>query len=840
MPPNPASRDAAARLHRQAATAGWVGRPVRAAGLLRRALAVLGPAAEDDAGLLVRLLVGLSRAETEQGRWEPACDLLTRAASAAQSSGDGVRGLVRAQRGVLLLHRGRVADAVAELDTAIRLLSDEPHELPAALLHRGAAYLTQHRLSYAAADFDRCIRCIREHSQEHSRKRKRVRGRESADVPQAAVVAGMVRHHRGYLALLTGDLPTAIREMTAARAELVRIDPGLAVLGVTHRARAQQAAGLLRAADADLAAAAMVVRARRRPYDLAEIELARAEVAVLDGRAADARRWARAAGRRLRRAGAQTRAAHADLLAVQAAQLLGTAPARVTAAAGTLADQLQQAGLAEQAEVARLVAARAALAAGQPSAAAGLVTTPPGLVTTPPELVPVPSRRPGRVSTRLLTRLVQAELAAQPGARTAVLRAGLRELHRHQSRFGGLDLCPVSVVHGRRLAELGLADALADGRPSVVLAWSERWRELATWLPPRRPSTEAAVHRPVRLGELRTALDDGLLVTYLPLGGRLQALVITRRYAQLVVLGDLVSIAADVCRVRADLDVLALGVLPERLRAAARASLQTGLRRLDAALWWPLPDPGEVPVVVVPTGVLAAVPWTSLPGIRCRPVTVAPSATWWVQARGVVPAQGRPVCVAGPGLARADTEARLTAAAWPAATVLTADRATPSAVLAAAAHSPLLHIAARGAHEPNSPLFSALDLVGGPLFGHQLAAATLPPQVVLSACDLGAVTAHPGNGPPGGGTRCGETSGGDTLGVTAALLHGGATSVVSGVARLGDAVGCEVTLAYHCELRAGRSPSAALARALAAAEADRAVDGARSDPAPLVCFGAGW
>jgi hypothetical protein len=833
-------------LHRQAVAAGYPARPAQVAGLLRKALALLdAAAAQDRPELLVRVLVGLARAETGQDRCEVARQLLTRAAALTTAGSDpGLNGLVHGQRGALLLRLGRAADAVAELDLAVQLLGGDRRELAMALLDRAAAHRNLRQLDRAVADADRCLQT-------------------AAGEPGMAALAGMARHQRGCLTLLAGELPVAIRELATAREELVRADPGLVAFGAVSRAQALRAAGLLRAADAELAAAMAPGRGPRRPQELAELELERAEVALLDGRPADAQRWARRAGRRLRRAGERTWAALAGLLAVRAAQLLGATPARVATTARALAERLQQAGLAEDTRVAQWVAARAALAGGQRSVAIELARAMP--------------RPYDRISTRMLARLVRAELATERGARAALLRAGLGELHRYQSGFGGLDLRPAQVLYGRRLAELGLRTALADGRPSGVLGWSERFRALAARLAPMRPPadprtaelvaelravhadlrvaarqgrTDPALHarrvmldrqvrtrarwstadgagprRPVRLGELRTALDDGLLVSYLALDGRLYALTITARHAQVTELGALAPVAAEVRRARADLDALALPVLPERLREVVRTSLQASLRRLDAALWWPLPDMGEVPVVVVPTGALTAVPWTSLPGLRRRLVTIAPSATWWVQARSAVPAQGRPVFVAGPGLARAETEVRIAAAVWPATTVLTADRATPSAVLAAAAHSPLLHIAACGVPEPDSPLFSALELAGGALFGHELPAATLPPHVVLSVCELTPAPARPGD---------------ETLGMTVALLHGGAASVVSGVGRLADAAACEVMVAYHRELRAGQVPAAALARALAAAEADRAVDGARADPAPLVCFGAGW
>ena len=129
-------------------------------------------------------------------------------------------------------------------------------------------------------------------------------------------------------------------------------------------------------------------------------------------------------------------------------------------------------------------------------------------------------------------------------------------------------------------------------------------------------------------------------------------------------------------------------------------------------------------------------------------------------------------------------------------------------------------MAAHGVHEPDNPLFSHLELADGPLFGHELdQLPRLPARVVLSACELGL-----------SGTRPGEES----LGMTAALLHGGAGSVVAGVARIADDVACLVGAAHHAGLRGRMAPAEALASAISNGT------GGREDPVPLVCFGAGW
>ena len=134
-------------------------------------------------------------------------------------------------------------------------------------------------------------------------------------------------------------------------------------------------------------------------------------------------------------------------------------------------------------------------------------------------------------------------------------------------------------------------------------------------------------------------------------------------------------------------------------------------------------------------------------------------------------------------------------------------------------HAGLLHIAAHGHHEPENPLFSGVLLADGLLYGYDVAPnPALPSQVVLSSCDVG---------------RTDDRPGGEPLGLVAALLRSGVTTVVAGTSRISDRVAAAVMTAYHQRLYKGESPAIALAGAIkAAAETE-------DDPAPFTCFGAG-
>ena len=963
--------DRAAELRRRAVAVGAGGKPVRAARMLHRALELL-PAERAAAGaraVRARILVSLAYTEAEQGRVEEGMAILDEAQRLATGLDDpALHGSLHIQRGSILVRRGRMPEALRHLDEAVRVLDGESEELCATLLNRGALHLYSGNLVAADADLRLCIAAA---------------ARNGLDVLYAKA-----QFNLGHLAYLRGDLPAALRGADAALRAPALLASSFRAVFMGGRAEALRAAGLTREADADLAEAVRILRRERLTHDLAEALLARAQVALLDGRWDDALRLARSARRQFLRRGNAAWGDLAELLALQArlgrldvarldvarldgarldgarsgaarsgaarsgaAQPGGARFARgrglraVSAAASALAARLRTSRLDEDARVAVLVAAQALIAAGDPaSAEAALAGT---------AAVPAAATRLAagdRIGTRLLVRLVRAELAGARGdraTREAQLRGGLADVLRYQSRFGSLDLQTASALHGRRLAALGLADAVRDGRPSVVFAWSERARALTARLPPVRPpgdsraaelladlrgvrtalraaelagqrvaelrrrrallerqvrqrawfaagTAEAAgtagmpagpgpggVERPARLAAVRAALAEagGTLVAYLAVGGVLHALVVRPAAARLLVLGPLAVVTGTLQRVRADLDAAALALLPGPMRSVVARSLAGGLTRLADALWRPLaPVAGGGPVVVVPTAALGAVPWTQLPGVRGRPLTVVPSATWWLAARARSTAGGPPVFAVGPGVPRGEAEVRAAAAAWrlptptpapacppvaeavldvsgqnlagvsgvsgfasvpgvpdvsgfagvpgvpgrdgasPEPVVLTGAAAASGAVLAAAERARLLHVAAHGVHEPDNPLFSSIQLADGPLFGYDLPrAAALPPHVVLSACDLGLAEVRPGD---------------EALGMTSALLHGGVASVVAGVARVGDDVAGTAMVAYHSALAAGGRPADALAAALAGVDP--------ATPAPLVCFGAGW
>ena len=343
-----------------------------------------------------------------------------------------------------------------------------------------------------------------------------------------------------------------------------------------------------------------------------------------------------------------------------------------------------------------------------------------------------------------------------------------------------------------------------------------------------------AVREVVSLSAIRAGLgrEGYALVSIVSHGGQWHAALVDGRRVEQHVLGSVEVAEELVRRVGSDLDALALPMIPEMIRTSVRRSLQAGLAVLDAMVLGPLKVDGRN-LVVSPSGSLSILPWGLLPSRRGLPVVVSPSASSWFEAADRTTTQPRtqpltepkthpPVwrvaSVAGPGLTRADAEARTIAGTW-SGTAMTGSDASAGAVTKVLGTHDVVHIAAHGRHEPENPLFSSLRLVDGPLFAHELDSTTrMASCVVLSACEVGLSTWRPGN---------------EALGLTNVLLQLGARSVLAGVARVADDVAAEVMEHMHQLMAAGVDSAAALARAQVVAARDDA-------PAPFVCFGSSW
>jgi tetratricopeptide (TPR) repeat protein len=703
--------------------------------------------------------------------------------------------------------------------------------------------------------------------------------RRAGDIAVAAgieVIAAKATNNLGYCDLLNGDIPSALHLFDMAAAMYQRSAPGMRPVLETDRARALLAAGLAADAAVELESAITAFRRQRLDQYCAEAELSRAQAALAVGDLSAARRWSTAAIRRFHARGNDAWAALAELTRLRAGSgvALGAwnaptsrryRPAQVANDACQLAERLRTHGLHSDAAVAELIAARAYIAAGRRDDAAS-------------RLAATSSGRAFPLDVLLLRQLARAELAvldAQSGKALAELRTGLALLHTRRGQLGSLDLQTGAAALGAELAGKGLRLILDRGNARQVFSWLERSRAQAFRVRPVRPPDdpeEAAVLAELRQltslirtaelngtpdpksvarraelqrlvrqrswqvgglgetiaearpGEVAEALESsgqvyaGILVH----DGRMLAVTIRNGRVRLTGLGDFTTATEAARRLTADLDALAGRRLPPRLEVVITESVRRQTEVLRGEVVAPLlPEMGDAGAVIVPTGPLAGVPWSMIPGLRGRPVTVAPSASSWLAAwRSAKPGTAkpgtaaRPLLIAGPDLNHAIPEVTELAGIYPGSKPLTGRDATVGKTLQALDGVDLAHLAAHGHHDRDNVLFSRLDLADGPLMAYDIQRLTTAPKhVVLSACDVGRTVVRPGD---------------EILGFTAALLHTGTPTVISSVTRVADEAAVGVMTAYHRALAAGIRP----AEALAVASETVAFS-------PFVCFGTG-
>ena len=842
-------------LYRRGLAENSAGRPLRARRLLERAAAELdgaesapGSAAEHsepEQALRRRIALAVATAESELNGLDSGLRALTSVADYVERTGDDGTGvLLQLHLGYMKVRGGNFTDGLAHLDSAVELLEHaDPRSGCNILLNRGMVHVYLGELSLARADYQLAVR--------------------QAQGAGLLVEEVKARHNLGEVEFYAGNLALALKLMDEAAGLDAEVSPAVALV---DRAKVLIEAGLHREADEALLRAGIQFRSERLWKDVGEVELARAECALLDGEINAARRLAGSARTRFRRRANDRWRRDAELVLLQADLAAGRPGAKLVPPALRLAEEFRRDGLATRSRTAQLIAAEALLRADRVSQAHAVATEAGAIRPSDP------------ISARLHTRLVRSKLQLAAGRRADArreIRTGRAELIRYRARFGSIDLQTSSAVHGRQLAELDLSLALGDGNPAAVLSAAEQWRAISNRLRPvvapadpvvarllaelrqaaeelrQLESDSTAAARAARLrhrmGEVQQLLRarswqaegngevtepagseeivaglqrcDAAFVCYLESGGTLSALTLDRSGRSAVIpLAAAATVHELVRRIRADLDVLANERLPQAIAGAVRTSLGRALGRLEDALVRPL-GLAVGRMVIAPTGTLGTVPWNLLPSLTSVPVVVTASASTWLQAIAPAPS-GRPTSVAafaGPDLAQSPQEVLAVADCWPGAAVHLGALASRETLRTAIAADTVVHVAAHGRHQPENPLFSSIRLADGPVFAYEFDGSAAE-HVVLSACELGQATIRPGD---------------ETLGLTSVLLHLGTRSVVSGVARVHDDVAGLVMARYHRLLAAGVDSSSALAESTAAAAAgDR--------PAPFVCFGSSW
>ncbi|WP_245679424.1 CHAT domain-containing protein [Actinomadura hibisca] len=666
---------------------------------------------------------------------------------------------------------------------------------------------------------------------------------------QVSETAGLL-HQRAFaeslLALVVsrrGDLPRALQLFASAEPRLTGVR---ATQCRIEQAETLITAGLPREARQLLTTALADIEEHGYTCDQADALLLLAHAELADGepeRAAASAERARAAFAAQERTGWMLLTEH---LLLRTRWAGGDRSAVFLSTATATANRLDRGGWTEAAAEARIMAARIALDLRRP---AGHLLAPVSGVRGPAAL---------RAAALHATALECHARHDTTGAVTAAW-SGLGAIEEHTEVFGALELRARTAELGGELADLALRLARSARE---LLTVEERRRTIArrplAVRPPRCPDRAAAfaelrtlsaqhaegvargradsalaarltrleaeirtqsLRNPaparqaqrLKIPQLAAALGDRGLLEFVRIGSELYAVTIAADRPRRHCLGSYGDAAQAVVLAHSALRRLA----QDEGDGRAQEALSEACGRLERLLLEPLHSVlGERELVVAPTGALHGLPWSVLPSLVGRPLTVVPSATAWLHAdsRPVSSVPERTLLVAGPDLTHADCEVRALQLLHAHPRVLLDRWARAETVRDALNDADLAHIVAHGEFRPGNPLFSALRLADGPLVVHELEDLDRAPRlVVLSACDIG--RAEPGDA---------------VLGMVGALLALGTATVIASVAPVRDAATPAFMTAFHRALLSGHSPS----RALAAVPRTPGVHG-------FQCFGAG-
>ena len=212
---------------------------------------------------------------------------------------------------------------------------------------------------------------------------------------------------------------------------------------------------------------------------------------------------------------------------------------------------------------------------------------------------------------------------------------------------------------------------------------------------------------------------DRRLVEFIEADGMIHAVVVSpRRYRLHTGLAASAEVSGLLDQVGFALGRLARSAASAASQAASLASLTDALAQLDRALLRPL-GLGDDELVIVPTGVLHNLPWGGLPSITDRSHSIASSATRWMPPV-VPPLRPRVVVITGPRLDDGPGEVDAVRSTFARARTLVGSAATVAAALDLLASADIAHVACHGHFRSDSPMFSSLELVDGPLTVYDL------------------------------------------------------------------------------------------------------------------------
>jgi tetratricopeptide (TPR) repeat protein len=775
------------------------------------------------------VLAGLGVALVYAGR---TADGLSAFDQAVRRSSGLLTGRVLVRRGIALWTMGRYPAALDDLRRAVGVLQPAGDALwtARALCARGLVHVAAGSPGRADADFVAADRLYARTSQEL----------ESTNMTL----------NRGVAAYARGDLPAALSffDRAADRYRALAVPtPSLSI----DRCAVLLAAGLAGDAVAEADDAIRELdQVRGRPTKKAELLLVAATAALAAAQPQTALARADAAGRMFRSQHNLWWQAHTGLVLAQARSAAGPPSVALLRAASRAADRLTALGSSEAAQ-AHLLAGRVALDLGRGAEAERHL------------VAAARRRRRGPAMARAsgwLSEALRAQAAAEPRRLLAACRRGLEVLDEHRWTLGASELRAQATTHGAELAALAQRHAARARRPRQLLAWSERWRATALAVPVVRPSAHADLnasltafrtvtsqlerarrqgapnaalqreqHRlegivracalrarggaapgpgTVDVAELLSQLGSACLIEIVDIDGALHVLVCGAGRVRLFAAGRTSDATRAAEFARFALRRLARGRPGDDLDSA-QAMLQAAGPRLQEALLGPAAGYlGDGPVVVVPPGRLHAIPWSAIPALADRAVSIAPSAGAWLRAHRAAPPDRHHVILArGPGLVTDGAEVPAVARMYDDVTVLAEGAATAQEMLGALDGAWLAHIAAHGTFRADSPLFSSLRMYDGPLTVYDFEQLHRAPyRLVLSSCDSGVLA-------PAGAD--------ELLGLVSSLLPLGTAGVIAAIVPLNDYAAVPVMVDLHRFIRSGCTLAESLYRTRRALAGDR-------------------
>ncbi|HVN13128.1 MAG TPA: hypothetical protein VMT69_13615, partial [Kineosporiaceae bacterium] len=686
-----------------------------------------------------RARMTLAAALSQSGRLE---DALREADLAVDGLGGLDRARALAQRGLVQAYLGdleRALDSFAGAEPVLRRERDQEHLL-SALLNRGGLRLQHAELTGAAQDLQEAVAL--------------------ADALGRDLQAGYAHANLGLVGMGRGDVVDALDHLAAAEAAIRRRGGAIGPL-LTMRGELLLSVRVLGEARRCAAAALRAAVRSHDPLSAADTRLLLAQIAMADGRPAEAQRLARNASQAFTAHGQHRLAAFSRLQELRAAVARGPRRLPPLTEVEELVDTVSEAGWAWSRVEARIAAAEVALRARREES----VPIAPAALAHLANAARYRGAGPATVRARAwYAEARRRELQGDPRGAQRAAGAGLSVLDDYGQALPATDLRAHAAGQRTELARLGLRLALAAGEPRSVLLWAERGRASHLQYPRVRPPADpvlsdlltqlraaatgvdeldrdglpsrAALRRQVALENrirdhvrlsaaragagtaartadrppargadalvagLSDALDGRALVEYVVHEGQVHAVTLVGGRTRLHHLGGLDTVADLLPRIPFAVQRLLRPRPDPRAADAARVLLTHTGRRLDQLLLVPLRETGGHDLVVVPTGPLQGVAWSLLPSAGERAVTVAPAASLWLTAMTRRHTSGPVTVVAGPGLPGADGEARAVARLY-AVEPLTGERATVAATSQRMSGSALVHLATHGRLSPD-------------------------------------------------------------------------------------------------------------------------------------------